>query len=74
MLRGKWRPREPGNANAVEGFVKGGVVKVDQAENGVVAGSAIWPVVVIDHGRAQAVQENQEVWEDLVKSRGEKAS
>ena len=57
-----------------EGFVKGRVVKVDQVENGVVAVSAKGPVVVIDHGRAQAVQENQEVWEDSVKSRGEKAS
>ena len=57
-----------------EGFVKGGVMMLDQVENGVVAVSAIGPVVVIDHGRAQAVQENQEVWEDPVKSRGEKAS
>ena len=36
-----------------EGFVKGRVVKVDQGENGVVAVSAIRPVVVIDHGRAR---------------------
>ena len=49
-------------------------MKVDQVENGAVAVSAKGPVVVIDHGRAQAVQENQEVWEDPVKSRGEKAS
>ena len=56
-----------------EGFVKGGVMMLDQVENGAVAVSAKGPVVVIDHGRAQAAQENQEVWEDLVKSGGEGA-
>ena len=48
-----------------EGCVKGGVVIGDQGEDRAVAVSAKGPVVVVDHGRAQAVQENQEVWEDL---------
>ena len=38
-----------------EGCVKAGVVKVDQVEDGVVAGLGEGPVVVIDRGRAQAV-------------------
>ena len=58
----------------VEGCVKAGVVKGDQVEDRVVAGLAKGPVMVIDQGRAQAVQENQEVWEDLGKSRGEAVS
>ena len=57
-----------------EGCVKAGVMILDQVENRVIAVLGKGPVVGIDHGRAQAVQENQEVWEDLVKSRGEAAS
>ena len=38
-----------------EGCVKGGVMKGVQVEDGVVAGLGEGPVVVIDHGRAQAV-------------------
>ncbi len=39
----------------VEGCVKGRVVKGVQVEDRVVAGLGKGPVVVIDHGRAQAV-------------------